>query len=82
VNESDREQQRAIVKQWEKTGEELDAMRRERLRNKPWDLAEVDALLKLGERQPSRTTSGLIEMQRIFMKAAPEWYKRERGIEE
>lgn len=82
MNRPNREQQRAIVEQWKKTGEELEAMRCDRLRNKPWDLAEVEALLKLGEGQPSRTTSGLIEMQRVFMKAAPEWYKRERGIED
>ena len=39
----------------------------------PDDLEAVDALLDLGDRAglPSRTTSGLVEMQRWFMRPAP-----------
>ena len=65
------EEQRALVKQWKATGEELDRMRRERLRGMPWDWRAVDALLVLGEGQPSRTSSGLEEQQRLFMKLRP-----------
>ena len=68
-----REEQRQLVRQWEETGRELDAMRREALRDKPYDWKEVDALLQLAEHYdgPPRLTSGLVEMQRLFMKRAP-----------
>lgn len=43
--------------------------RAEALRDKPYDPAEVEALLSLGDLAdlPPRTTSGLVEMQRIFL---------------
>ncbi|MBI1319215.1 MAG: hypothetical protein GC168_09760 [Candidatus Hydrogenedens sp.] len=69
-----REEQRALVQQWKATGEELDRMRREKLRGMPWDPKAVAALLVLGEGQPSRTSSGLEEQQRLFMK----WWTKER----
>jgi len=65
------EEQRALVKQWKSTGDELDRMRREALRNLPFNWKDVDALLVLGEGQPSRTSSGLEEQQRLFMRARP-----------
>jgi hypothetical protein len=77
------EEQRQLVIQWQETGRILEAMRREKLRGKPYDFAEVDALLSLADHYtgPPRLTSGLVQQQRIFMKAAPDWYKRLRGIE-
>lgn len=65
-----REEQRQLARQWEQTGRELDAIRRAALKDKPYDWKEVDALLQLGDSYdgPARTTSGLVEMQRLFMK--------------
>lgn len=66
-----REEQRALVRQWEETGRELERIRREKLRGMPYNWEDVDALLALGDANPGppRTTSGLIEMQRLFMLA-------------
>lgn len=66
-----REEQRRMVQQWEETGPELERIRRNALRGKEYDWKEVDDLLRLGELAdlPPRTTSGLVEMQEIFMKA-------------
>ena len=78
-----REEQRQWVRQWEETSRELERMRDEKLRDMPYNGEDVDALLALGDRYdgPPRLTSGLEEQQRLFMKKAPEWYKRLRGIE-
>lgn len=78
-----REEQRQLVIQWEETGRMLEQLRDENLRGKPYDWKEVDALLSLGESYdgPPRLTSGLQEQQRLFMKAAPDWYKKLHGIE-
>ena len=77
------EEQRQLVAQWAKTGHILDQMRKERLRGKPYDWKEVDALLSLADHYdgPPRLTSGLVEQPRQFMKAAPDWYKKLRGID-
>ncbi|MBL7647021.1 MAG: hypothetical protein JNK74_12615 [Candidatus Hydrogenedentes bacterium] len=77
------EEQRALVRQWKETGRMLEQLRDEKLRGKPYDWEEVDALLSLGESYygPPRLTSGLQEQQRLFMKLAPDWYKKLRGIE-
>ena len=66
-----REEQRALVRQMDAAGRELERMRFQALRGKPYDWREVDALLALGEGYdgPPRLTSGLVEMQRWFMKA-------------
>lgn len=65
-----REEQRKLVRQWEETGRELERIRRDALRDMPYNWADVDALLALGDEcaRVSRTTSGLVEMQRWFMK--------------
>jgi hypothetical protein len=67
-----REEQRSLVRQWETTGQELERIRREALRGMPYNWADVDALLELGDSYdgPPRVSSGLVEMQRWFMKAA------------
>ena len=67
------EEQKKLVRQWEETGRELDEMRKQALRGMPYNWRDVDALLALGDTYdgPPRLTSGLVEMQRIFMRAAP-----------
>lgn len=69
----DRDQQRKLVQQWTDTSRRLERIRRDALRGMPYNWVDVDALLDLGVNcaQSERTTSGLIEMQRLFMKAAP-----------
>lgn len=66
------QQQRELVRLWDKTGPALERIRREALRGLPYKWEDVDALLELGDHYdgPPRTTSGLIEMQRLFMKSA------------
>ena len=68
-----REEQRKIVLQWEETGLELERIRRDALRGMAYNWADVNALLEMGDHCdcPPRLTSGLVEMQRWFMKAAP-----------
>ncbi|NUN96722.1 MAG: hypothetical protein HUU16_11170 [Candidatus Omnitrophica bacterium] len=65
-----REEQKRLVQLWATAGPELERIRAEALRDKPYDPAEVEALLSLGDQAdlPPRTTSGLVEMQRIFMR--------------
>ena len=67
-----REEQRKLARQWEATGRELARLRREALRDLPYNWTDVDALLQLGDQYdgPSRPKSGLVEMQRWFKKAA------------
>ncbi len=68
-----REEQQKLVRQRETTGREVDSFRREALRGMPYNWEDVDALLSLGDDIPSNEHNGegLIEMQRIFMKADP-----------
>ena len=68
-----REEQRELVRQWEVTGRELECIRREALKDRPYNWVDVDALLELGADSPpnEKNGSGLVEMQRYFMKAAP-----------
>lgn len=64
------EEQRRLVRQMEVTGRELERIRRDALRGMTFSWADVDALLQLGDQYdgPPRLTSGLVEMQRWFMK--------------
>jgi hypothetical protein len=66
-------EKKELVLQWQETGKELERIRREALKGLEYKYEEVDALLRLGDQYdgPPRTTSGLVEMQRIFMKAHP-----------
>lgn len=66
------EEQRDLVRQWDETGRELERIRRDALRGMPYNWADVDALLELGDHYdgPPRLSSGLVEMQRWFIKAA------------
>jgi len=67
-----REEQRRLVRQWETTGPELERIRRDVLRGMAYAWVAVDALLELGDHYDAmpRSTSGLVEMQRWFIKAA------------
>ena len=67
------EEQRELVAKWEKTGKELERIRKEALRDKPYDSLEVVALLDLAKYYdgPPRTTSGLVEMLQYFKKGHP-----------
>lgn len=67
-----REQYRAYVEQWRRAGPELERVRAEELRRYRYDPADADAVIEMGDScvGPPRLTSGLVEMQRLFMKAA------------
>ncbi len=63
---------RAYVEQWRQTGRDLDRIHAVELRRYRYNPADADVLLDLGDRYAGapRVTSGLVEMQRLFMKAA------------
>ena len=67
-----REEQRNLVRQWEATSRELERIRRDALRGMAYNWADVDALLEMGDHCDCmpRSTSGLVEMQYWFRKAA------------
>lgn len=66
------EEQRAIVRQWKEGSAALRHARDEELRTTPYDWTVVDALLDIGAKNATidRRTSGLVEMQRLFMELA------------
>jgi hypothetical protein len=67
-----RAQQKALVEQWKQAAPALADVRRRELARWQYDWTVVDALLEIGDRfGESRQTSGLVEMQRLFMQAAP-----------
>ena len=65
-------QWRQYAERWKQAGPELERVRREELRNLKYDWRVVDALLEIGANSPRREDepNGLVEMQRLFMKAA------------
>jgi predicted Rossmann fold nucleotide-binding protein DprA/Smf involved in DNA uptake len=65
-------QWRQYADQWKQAGPELDRVRREELKNWKYDWRIVDALLEIGAKSPHKEDepNGLVEMQRLFMKAA------------
>jgi hypothetical protein len=66
-----REQMKKVVEQWRQAGPDLTRVRHEELRRWKHDPEVVDALLQIGDRfARSRPTSGLVEMQKWFMKLA------------
>ena len=72
MSERDQGDLRAWVAAWRRAGPELERIRRAELRafDPRQSAAIVDALLEIGYRHGTpRTTSGLIEQQRLFMKA-------------
>ncbi len=67
-----KDQYRAYVEQWRRTGPELERIHAQELRRYCYDPADADALLEMGDNDdgPPRLTSGLVEMQRLFVQAA------------
>jgi hypothetical protein len=61
-----------FVEHWRRVGPELERIRRWELRNFDYkkNLPAIDALLQIAcERAVPRTTSGLVELQRLLAKA-------------
>ncbi|MBI3986395.1 MAG: DNA-processing protein DprA [Lentisphaerae bacterium] len=65
-------QQKAVVQQWKRAAPALARAREEELAAWQYDAATVDALLDIGAKAPRKEEepNGLVEMQRLFMKAA------------
>jgi len=72
MTEDERRLLKQYVEQWDRTGRALEEIKREELAHYDYEKNRpaVDALMDLGVRfaQP-RTTSGLVEFQRILMEA-------------
>ncbi len=66
------DQWKQYAEQWKQAGPELERVHREELRNWKYDWRIVDALLEIGAKSPrgDDEPNGLVEMQRLFMKAA------------
>jgi hypothetical protein len=66
-----REEELAIVRQWIQAAPALAAQRHKELRERSYDWTTVDALLDMGSRfgRP-RFAEGMVEMQRLFHRAA------------
>ena len=72
MSDADADQTRAWVENWGKVGPKLEEIRRRELRAfRHEDHVEIiDALLDMGVRfGTARTTSGLVQQQRLFRKA-------------
>lgn len=78
-----RQQMRKVVAQWKRAGPELEHVRKEELRRWQYDYKAVDALLDMGDHfGKSRLTSGLVEMQKWFMKLAQQQGLRTMAVRE
>ena len=69
--EHDQRGNAAWVRQWLRVGDRLEAVRREELRNLDYQaqLPAIDGLLQMAcDLARPRTTSGLVEQQRLFWK--------------
>ncbi len=70
--DSDRERTKAWVENWAKVGPQLEAIRRRELRAMTYEdrIKLIDSLLQIGcTFGKPRTTSGMVEQQRLFQKA-------------
>ncbi len=67
-----REQQKSVIQQWKRAAPALARVRREELAAWKYDATVVDALLDIGAKAPLKEEepSGLVEMQKWFMKLA------------
>lgn len=67
-----REQQKLVVEQWKRAAPALAQARDAELKEWRYDSATVDALLEIGAKSQREDDepNGLVEMQRLFMKAA------------
>lgn len=84
MSQMTREQTRAFVEQWKRAGPELERIHWEELRQYRYNPSDADAILSLGDSYdgPERVTSGLVEMQRWFMKFAEQQGLRPRTVRE
>ncbi len=73
-----------MVQQWKRAAPALARARAEELRRWRYDPATVEALLDIGARSPRRADepNGLVEMQRLFMKAARKQGRLPHVVEE
>ncbi len=72
MQDQDQEQTRAWVENWAKVGPKLEAIRRRELREMTYQqrIKAINSVLQLGTLLGKpRTTSGLVEQQRLFQKA-------------
>ncbi|MBI2190936.1 MAG: hypothetical protein HYU36_02990 [Planctomycetes bacterium] len=71
-----RVQMKQVVQQWKRAGPELERIRREALERLEYDWESVDDLLDMADKfSRPRSTTGMVEMQKWFMKA-----RRGRGV--
>jgi hypothetical protein len=71
MSQVNREGLRSYVEKWRRAGPDLERIHRDELRKHCYDPVDADALLELGDSfKESRPTSGLVEMQKWFMKLA------------
>lgn len=72
MDDIEREQTKAWVENWAKVGPKLEAIRRRELREMTYEqrIKAIDSLLQIGcQFGKPRSTSGLVEQQRLFRKA-------------
>ena len=71
MTEMTRQDWERFVRQWREAGPELAGIRRNELRSRGHDAEAVDAVLQIGDAHGrSRTSRGLIELQRWLKKLA------------
>ena len=71
MSEMTKEHWRQWGEQWRQTAVRLDRLRRAKLRTRPYDFAEADALLQIADQHGrSRPHSGLVELQRWLCELA------------
>jgi len=76
-------QWKQFIQQWKTAGTALEKVRRDELRMLKYNSATADALLDIGDRfGRSRKTSGMVEMQKWFMKLAEQQGLRTRAVRE
>ena len=66
-----KEHWRQWIEQWKRAGPALEKVHRQELRSRGYDFRSADMLLEIGDLHGrSRPTSGMVEMQRLFLKLA------------
>jgi hypothetical protein len=74
MEDQDEQRTRAWVENWAQVGPKLEAIRRRELRAMTYQerIRAIDTLLQIGCRfAKPRSSSGLVEQQRLFQKARP-----------
>jgi len=71
MTEMTRDQWKRFIEQWQTAGSALAHLHREQIRGREHDAAAVDDLLQIGDAHThSRSSSGLVELERWLMKLA------------